>query len=264
MASEPGLVGELELGGEIGLPGELGLAGELGVASEPGSAAGPGVASEPGSAAGLGVASELGLVDRLGVLGVVPVTARPPLENRLPLPFSPGPSAPTDPLSSAARIGTPACTNVCRSVSAEALIATSNAAVITAVARLAGARRACRCGMPGRARQRSWALPSTVCSHTQPESRAPRSTRPSSRQVASSTAPSAGPGSAPGHRPRALPNPPQHEARGAEGPHRHLGAGSCLTPSTSRSADIARAMWLLTAPRLIPIAEAISASDKSA
>ena len=35
-------------------------------------------------------------------------------------------------------------------------------------------------------------------------------------------------------------------------------------PSTSRNAAIPRAIWLLTAPRLIPIAEAISASDSSA
>ncbi len=33
--------------------------------------------------------------------------------------------------------------------------------------------------------------------------------------------------------------------------------------STARSADLARAVWLLTAPRLIPIAEAIWASDRS-
>ena len=35
-------------------------------------------------------------------------------------------------------------------------------------------------------------------------------------------------------------------------------------PSTPRSADMARETWLLTAPWLIPIAEAISASGKSA
>ena len=164
------------MAGELGVPGELGLVGKLALGSELGLADGLGVASEPRLAAGLGVAGELGLVDRLGVLGVVPVTARPPLENWLPLPFSPGPPAPMDPLPSAARIGAPACTNVCRRVSAEALIATSNAAVITAVARLAApARLPVR--RPGRARQRSWAVPSTVCSHTQPESRTPSARR---------------------------------------------------------------------------------------
>jgi len=38
--------------------------------------------------------------------------------------------------------------------------------------------------------------------------------------------------------------------------------GSCCM--AARSADIPRAVWLLTAPRLMPIAAAISASDRSA
>jgi hypothetical protein len=35
-------------------------------------------------------------------------------------------------------------------------------------------------------------------------------------------------------------------------------------PSASRTASMARAVWLFTAPGLIPIAAAVSASDKSA
>jgi hypothetical protein len=40
--------------------------------------------------------------------------------------------------------------------------------------------------------------------------------------------------------------------------------GHASGPSTPRSADMARKTWLLTAPWLIPIAEAISASGRPA
>ena len=42
------------------------------------------------------------------------------------------------------------------------------------------------------------------------------------------------------------------------------GSGHDSCPKAARSAVMPRAVWLLTAPRLIPMAAAISASDKSA
>jgi hypothetical protein len=208
-----------------------------------------------------------------GVLGVMPPTGAPPLGGRgLPWPFTPDPPVPPELLPSRELTSAPVSEDTCcRSTGAPAYapIATTNAAMARAAARRTGTRRRWP-GVPGCACERSWPGRGTVCSQDQRESRPPSARRDTPEQAAISQATGTGCGVLSRGRIRSRPSPEgSAESAAACSARRTKSSKSspCWVkphPSTPRSADMARKTWLLTAPRLIPIAEAISASGRPA
>ena len=180
---------------------------------------------------------------------------------------------PPEPLPSRELTSAPVSEDTCcRSTGAPAYapIATTSAAMARAAARRTRTRRRWP-GVPGCARERSWPGPGTVCSQDQTASRPPSARRDTPEQAAITQATSTWvrcpqPGADPlqaivgglGRVRRSM----QRAAQQVLKVVRVLGHAS--GPSTPRSADMARKTWLLTAPWLIPIAEAISASGRSA
>ena len=208
-----------------------------------------------------------------GVLGVVPPTVASPLGGTgLPWLFTPGPPVLPELLPSRELTSAPVSDDTCcRSTGAPAYapIATTNAATARAAARRPRTRRRWP-GVPGCARQRSRPGPGTVCSQDQWASRPPSARRDTPEQAAITQASSNGYGFLSRAWIRSSPSPEGSAASAAAcSARRTMSSKSARCwvkshPSTPRSAAIARATWLLTAPRLIPIAEAISASGKSA